>query len=618
MLAFFLLFAFLLEFVAANGSTARRAIPDTGRLLHAAKPKLGKRATRVTEHYDFQFHYAEFSSVESVRPGTNCMSASMKIKNKYPTIILEDFDHLLYQVHCDYGTIELEFSSADAVNEFRNAAEKFGFYRLITSHTTCNDDGGRMPWNITSTYYNKNTVTLEGRALGWDSYKYTLAFGKPLEELEKIPQTRLQRRQNAAETVTPTSTSPPTTTSEAGEEISSFSFAKSVVNHQILPPTGNSTSAKLLGQVIPKGLGLKCKNCTLQGDIDLLSGSIEISSNIIKAIEEIDNLTDSFFEVVANNVFAHIELESTWKGASIGAPIPSIQIPFLEVTISGIQIPHIAKIGIFFDATINFGASVQGDLQFDYGFQIKIPDNSTAMVNLGNVTQSGVTGFGDTEFKLLPFDFKSENLTLTLSAALQPQLNLALEIGASKFSGKVDAGIFLDVPKYSIDISPRKGAIDENCTEIRDREPTQAENILASLGNITHLSPSYEIGAGFQLVLQEFVANASTYSYYPLSTTFAAPTACLAHIEGTGLVAATDLAVSISSDLARASSESAALASAFATANGSNNFGTLPTPTGSKSSANSWIRGNTHEDAFGFQFMLLALSVAVGSIVMVL
>ncbi|EPS45999.1 hypothetical protein H072_32 [Dactylellina haptotyla CBS 200.50] len=566
------------------------------RILHAATPNLARRQTvDITEQYEFTLHYVEGSPDYVKRKS---MSAAMRIKSEHPTFILEDFDHVLHEVRCDRESMEITFSSTEMMEKFRSRSVELEQYRVLTSHTTCNEAGGRASWNITTVSWEGSTAHLTGHPVEWD-YDYTLDFGEPRHELTPIAQNRLQRRDTQ-----PTSTSPSEPTAQ------SFSFEKSAIDRQLIPVT-NSTVEKFIG-LVPEGFGLKCKNCTVQGNVDVIGGTIDVrGKNVFQVLDQLEDLKDSFVSFVTNDVFAHIELEASWQGASADVPLPTVR--FLEVPIVGIEVPGVARIGVFFEALIAFQATLKKDLTLSYGFQVAVPNNSTAIANLGNVNGSTVTGFTSTSLTPLPFDYQSENLTLSLSAALQPKISLTIDVGSGKVSTGIGASVLLDIPKYAIDITPRTGAIDLNCTEVVGREPTQMESILGSVGNITHIAPSYQIGAGFELTVDQINLPATTYTYSALSKAFSAPTGCVAHIPGTGLVAATDIAVSISSELERVASQSRALASAFATANGQQNFGTAPVaPTDSPSGGGMRVFGGGGGRGGGVRCAVVVMGVILG------
>ncbi|KAF3919017.1 hypothetical protein ABW21_db0200344 [Orbilia brochopaga] len=535
----------------------------------------------------------------------------MTVSSKHPTIILEELDNILTEVHCANSRLEVQFTLHEHQQEFRKIAGQLNTFHLVTSHATCNGDGARALYKyavqeagaarftphklndrvgfmligyvrITGYHFQDLTAVLAISLLEWSECDYTINLGRSSRELLIIPQKRLQRRA-ATSTETdditwrvPSISTPQNVAREAEPTIKSFAFDKTAIDRQIIPIT-NSSLEQLLSPA-PKEFQLNCKNCTIRGNVDILSGVFRVQDRGIKIFEAIDDLADSYVQLVTDDIFAHIELETIWQGIGINIPLAAIDLAFLYIPVAKLQIPGIAEIGVDFTAKLLFEISAQQDLQFQYGFQISVPNNSTAVANLGNITQSHVTGFGDTQFTTLPFEFQADNLTFSLSASLQPHFEVTIDIGNKLLGAGVTAGIDVNIPKYSMQFSPLHGPIDENCTEVIDRQPSEAEIRLGNVGLITNIKPSYEIGATFGLTITPLKASATVASWVPFATTLQAPTACLAHVSGSGLVEVTALAASISSDLAleasisselaRESSISLALAAASKTASG--------------------------------------------------
>jgi hypothetical protein len=88
----------------------------------------------------------------------------------------------------------------------------------------------------------------------------------------------------------------------------------------------------------PQGVTQSCKNCTLTGSIEVTQGSfaIKTSNDITQDI----NSTIQFFEhglveIVANNLFAHIELDTQLQPSAqlshFTAHLPEIGLSPIEV-----------------------------------------------------------------------------------------------------------------------------------------------------------------------------------------------------------------------------------------------------------------------------------------------
>ena len=317
----------------------------------------------------------------------------------------------------------------------------------------------------------------------------------------------------------------PTATDQITAVSATAHIGMQALDTQILP-SNNTAVADIEGQIIPPGLSITCVNCTTAGTVELLSGSFSMSAttptdnstdDIIRFIE------DGYVEVVANDLFAHIELETTWLAASVGT---SFTMNIASIPLTPFSIPDIAVIGPLFNPRIVFGVDVGIDLNFTSGFEVTVPNNSTAIANIGNITQSSLTGFDATSFTMLPFQASVGNLALNLSATLQPQILIGISFLAG--ADNAGAGIFLELPQLALEIAPAVGT-NEKCEPITDI--SEINNILGLFGNLTHVVPAVEIAGGFvaQATLDVLVfKDHMQTAYTPLATTFAAPTACLA------------------------------------------------------------------------------------------
>ena len=300
-----------------------------------------------------------------------------------------------------------------------------------------------------------------------------------------------------------------------------------IINTQVLP-SNNTLLADAEGLIVPAGLNVTCANCTTSGSIEVLTGSFTVSggngtsnetSGIVQFIE------NGFTELVANNMFAHIELETTWLAAQAGS---SFTINLATIELQPISIPDIAVIGPLFNLRLIVAADVGLDLDFNYGFEVTVPNNSTAIANIGNITESSITGFQDTTLKMLPLQAKGGNLALNLSVTLQPQVLVGFSF-VNGFDGSAGAGVFLQLPQLAVKVGSATGT-NEKCEPITNI--TLANDIFKLFGNLTHVVPGVELAAGFiaQATLgPKALGGGHQTAYTPLATTFAAPTACLAY-----------------------------------------------------------------------------------------
>jgi len=299
-----------------------------------------------------------------------------------------------------------------------------------------------------------------------------------------------------------------------------------IINTQILP--SNSTLvAAAEGLIIPPGLTISCVNCTTSGSIELLTGSFTVSGSNATSNSTNDIvhfIEDGFAEVAANDLFAHIELQTTWLASLGGA---SFTINLATIELQPISIPDIAVVGPLFNPRLIVTAEVGLDLDFTYGFEVTVPNNSTAIANIGNITESSITGFQETSLKTLPFQSKLGNLALNLSVTLEPQIL----VGFSFLNGigYAGAGVFLQLPQLAMEVAPATGT-DEHCEPVTNL--TLADDIFKLFGNLTHIVPEVQLAGGFIVEATlgpKMLGGGHQTAYTPLATTFSVPTACLAY-----------------------------------------------------------------------------------------
>jgi hypothetical protein len=89
------------------------------------------------------------------------------------------------------------------------------------------------------------------------------------------------------------------------------------------------------------GLKVSCKNCTIQGTVDLVAGSFTVgnynssfnSNGIINETEAaFDYVENGYVEFRSNNFGAYIELETS---VTASTPLETYTAPFPDITIPG-------------------------------------------------------------------------------------------------------------------------------------------------------------------------------------------------------------------------------------------------------------------------------------------
>jgi hypothetical protein len=194
----------------------------------------------------------------------------------------------------------------------------------------------------------------------------------------------------------------------------------------------------------------------------------------------------------------------------------------------------VATIGPFFRPSIVSSIKIEGALEFSYGFDLKVPNNSTLTLNIGNLTNSDVVGFQNASISALPFQATSPSIKVTLSAALQGELNLGIVLEAGEILGaKAEVGAFLDLPALEVVISTAPD-LDVHCDPIATNITLNnaLDVIPQKFPSLIKVEPAVVLNFGvkgdvaFNAPGEAFDGGYTTQTVLA-STSFPLPTACL-------------------------------------------------------------------------------------------
>ncbi|KAL8782757.1 MAG: hypothetical protein Q9213_005135 [Squamulea squamosa] len=487
---------------------------------------------------------AEFRSktAETQRKDDRRLAAKVDITMKLPALVLEDIDHHLRDVTCSESFVVVGFITTSAKQAMMKELANWESFHVITSHGTCNEDGARTVY-LVSSFSTKSELDLDlvlsVTPMPWKKSIQTIRidFAQSDERYHIQRQDVIAKRQalsssEAAVVVgTPTASatvpvafpSPPTTSPTATSVHKDLSF--SYIDTPLLPPSFPGVDSTTLKAPIPNpGVSFRCKNCTLTGTIDISQGSISGNANTSGSNNDENegfswNRGSFIFEM--NDFSAHMELGATVQPSlsllTYNALMPSIGLP-------GFQIPGIGIVGPIFTPNIEVGTEISTQLDFTYGFDLTVPDNSSITLNLVNSDKSTITGFPDTKITALPFTSGVDNIALTVSAAFRPELLLGVEV----LTGTVGAGIFFNLPTVAATIT-QVAHVNSKCEPVPANQTSSTVNGLVEdvFGGLTHIEPSVEFNFG---VLAEAEVNKDfgvENVHTVFNTSFPLPTACL-------------------------------------------------------------------------------------------
>ncbi|EHK99023.1 hypothetical protein M7I_5176 [Glarea lozoyensis 74030] len=404
-----------------------------------------------------------------------------------------------------------------SLGDVRPSWDNLGPFLIITSHIGCNGDGERKPYLVSGIHYDlrQSTVDFSVKELEWrQAYDtMTVKFGS---KAGKVPTSSfrtheaLRKRQggDTFATVDPSSTTPQPTPTPTGLE-TSVDLANPFNSSQKLDPNMKLFEFATGSGATTQSASVSCKGCTLNGTIDVIAGEFVVSTSTTDIGEIIDFVQDGFFQVAANNLAAHIELDTKFTLSQE----KTFEKQLTEFGLPGFSIPNVATVGPFFRPALVSTIKLEGTLEFSYGFDLKVPNNSTLTLPIAT----------------------SPSIKLTLSAALRGELNFGIVLGnANIFGGaKAEIGAFLDLPALEVAISTAPD-LDVNCDPI----PTNisftnvSEIVPQKFPSLIKIEPAVVLNFGVKAdVLLDLPGNKLDGGYTTesviASTSFPLPTACL-------------------------------------------------------------------------------------------
>jgi hypothetical protein len=72
------------------------------------------------------------------------MAAHVSLASERPTLVLEQMDHLIEEIHCEQGSMHIKFKPI-VYADVRYALEAYDEFLAISSHHSCNSHGSRLP-----------------------------------------------------------------------------------------------------------------------------------------------------------------------------------------------------------------------------------------------------------------------------------------------------------------------------------------------------------------------------------------------------------------------------------------------------------------------------------------
>ncbi|KAF7506252.1 hypothetical protein GJ744_012060 [Endocarpon pusillum] len=533
------------------------------------------RSIDTALRHDHELHYVDDSDARRA----SSFAAQVRLSSKLPTLLLEELEHHTETIQCHDSGVTLSFPSLETVKLAHGEFIKTKNFYLITSHEGCNNDGERDVHLVSNVSLNEDikAIVLSATRMPWENifHKMDVRFGHSAETFEVRRHEDLRARQEGttegatSTSVTASATSnsitfPPAPTSTPGTFNVSGSVSTELIDAQIFPPTNGLEALLPLTPEIVQSLTVKCKSCSFQGTISLIQGFFSVENTRESADNDIMIhdffFVDGYLKLQADNFTAHIELETSVKPS---AALATMDIAFSPIGLPGFSIVGIVTVGPMFKPVINMGAQLSAEIDFTYGFDLKvrftfpipinsfhraiqknvhntlnlrlthlskqIPNNSTITLNVAELPNSTETGFGEASLTPLPFQASIPSASLTLTAGFLPHLLLGISVGSGFIiSGSAGVGAVFGLPKLIAQISQVMD-VNERCEAVNT---TTTDDHHDAFDSFTLIEPSLVLDVALvsegdiKVAGEQWAINGQWPLY---NKTFALPTACLSY-----------------------------------------------------------------------------------------
>ncbi|KAE8152045.1 hypothetical protein BDV25DRAFT_151823 [Aspergillus avenaceus] len=302
-------------------------------------------------------------------------AATAEVESQWPIFALERLDSDLNEVTCSDTQMQLFLNSLDRSKAIMQELEGISDFIIVTSHEGCDVEGERSIHKATNTAFDPErlVLSLDKAKCDWhDAFHSTqVSFShRHLSRIQKRAYTFNKRQETDEPTTTKRVEGP---TPDITIPTMSFSttrlaptatkaLTQRYIDKKIFPP--DFPAADL---VIPQGVEVSCKNCTLQGYIEISKGSFNISGNGIKdAIAFFDH---GSVDIVAKSLFSHIELG---LDLSPSQALASLNMSLPTIPLTPFEIPGVVAFGPLIQPRFRLSVSLVEKIGFSYGFNLSV------------------------------------------------------------------------------------------------------------------------------------------------------------------------------------------------------------------------------------------------------
>ncbi|DAA74084.1 TPA_exp: putative GPI anchored protein [Trichophyton benhamiae CBS 112371] len=483
---------------------------------------------------DFVDHFTHVTA----RSNDPVLYATLNMRSNHPVLSIEDLEDGLVDVTCSEEGIKLTFSTSQYMEQVSKELGNTDEFVAISSHWGCNEKEERAPHMITGITVNKdeNSVLLSRKDVQWKEAFHSIDVSFSHKKSSSVVR-RSQKPVNPNRRRSGTRTPEESPTSTVRDVVfpgvpSNIPYLKDgggriSVNHKgrkLVPLDSDITN--ILG--LPEGVTLSCKECSINGDVVLSTGSFSITSTDDSGlVSTLAFISEGRVDIELSRVFARMELELALEA---GKELLNFTVPMPSAPLSPFTIPQVVDFGAILVPQVSVEVALSKPLNLTYGVDISVPEDSFISLNFGSPANSTIKGLQHTTFTEIPFQSPQAITDLTFSVSFSPEILFGLRSPTGIISG--GAGVAFNMPQASVKVS-QLDDVNEVCEKIPhapgiEDDMTKKDSLF---GNFTRVEPSLEFNVipfiEMQLdlprgeVLQQLEATVT-------STQLSLPTACLA------------------------------------------------------------------------------------------
>jgi hypothetical protein len=449
-------------------------------------------------------------------------------ETRHPVLLLEKHDQHI-GVECGGETVSLIFNNKKSFEAAKKTTQEAIGGTVITSHPGCNEDHERRPFKIegVSAADDKKRIDLKvsKRQLKDVYKKMSVEYGYSDESYV------LRKNQFTADKEKRRYSYSPTWTAPAFTSYPATPTGTAVADHGEVDLSWESTSEFTLPSVVTDhlrfALNVGCNECKQTGKAIFTQGKFDIDFDFDWSDLSFSVIQNGWVQLDIKDYSLHMDMFAIPQG-QVYFSYPIVEIPFPG---AGFKIPGVGKVGVFFTPQLSATFTIKAPIQFNYGFDVTMPDSSLRLDFADIDDGSHMTGFQDAEITPLPFSANTTDPSFQVDLSFMPRIPMGLTFGTDedgKNGFKAEAGLFTNLPKLTWVFESGCGGDNSTSSALAVRSPGD----LATRDDdeiFINVAPRIGIDGGFDLQLKARIdgINPGIWTRPTLaSTSWALPTTC--------------------------------------------------------------------------------------------